>query len=269
MSVLVSTAYMDEADRFDWLIAMDAGADPRHRHARGAQAKDGHREPGRDLRRPVARGETRRRRRPDHPAARRDRLRAGHRRQEPDAPVREVHGGERGEFHHRARRDLRLPRVQRLRQVDDDEDADRPPARDGRRGDAVRQARRRQGLRRPDARGVHVAGLLPLRRADGRAEPLDPRAAVSSAPRVDAVPHRRAGPALRARAVRRRPARIDPARRPPAALARRGHHPRPGDADPRRADVRRRPGRARRVLGVAHRPLAARSRSPSSSRRTS
>ncbi|MFO0688292.1 MAG: ribosome-associated ATPase/putative transporter RbbA [Myxococcota bacterium] len=26
MSVLVSTAYMDEADRFDWLIAMDAGA---------------------------------------------------------------------------------------------------------------------------------------------------------------------------------------------------------------------------------------------------
>ena len=25
MSVLVSTAYMDEADRFDWLIAMDAG----------------------------------------------------------------------------------------------------------------------------------------------------------------------------------------------------------------------------------------------------
>ena len=31
MSVLVSTAYMDEADRFDWLIAMDAGQHPRDR----------------------------------------------------------------------------------------------------------------------------------------------------------------------------------------------------------------------------------------------
>ena len=34
MSVLVSTAYMEEAERFDWLVAMDAGRRPRHRHAR-------------------------------------------------------------------------------------------------------------------------------------------------------------------------------------------------------------------------------------------
>ena len=230
--------------------------DPRHRHARGTQAKDGHREPRRRVRRPVARRETRQGAQPDHPAARRDRRGAGHRRQEPHAPLREVHRRQLGEFHHRARRDLRLPRLQRLRQVDDDEDADRPPARHRRRGEAVRQARGRQGQRRPDARGLHVAGLLALRRADGRAEPLDPRPALSPAPRVDAVPHRRAGPALWPRAIRRRPSRIDPAGRAAAAFAGRGRHPRPGDADPRRADVRRRPGRARRVLGVAHRPLA-------------
>ena len=44
--------------------------------------------------------------------------------------------------------------------------------------------------------------------------------------------------------VRRRPPGIDPARRAPAAIARGGDHPRPGDADPRRADVRCRPGGA-------------------------
>ena len=34
MSVIVATAYMEEAERFDWLIAMNAGKDLRHRHAR-------------------------------------------------------------------------------------------------------------------------------------------------------------------------------------------------------------------------------------------
>ena len=33
MSVIVATAYMDEAERFDWLVAMDAGKVDRHRHA--------------------------------------------------------------------------------------------------------------------------------------------------------------------------------------------------------------------------------------------
>lgn len=41
MSVLVSTAYMDEAERFDWLVAMDAGrvlATGTAAELRGAQA---------------------------------------------------------------------------------------------------------------------------------------------------------------------------------------------------------------------------------------
>ena len=42
----------------------------------------------------------------------------------------------------------------------------------------------------PDARGVHVAGVLALRRADGRAEPLDPRPPLSPASRVEAVTDR-------------------------------------------------------------------------------
>ena len=33
MSVLVATAYMEEAERFDWLVAMDAGRVLGHRHA--------------------------------------------------------------------------------------------------------------------------------------------------------------------------------------------------------------------------------------------
>ena len=34
MSVLVATAYMDEAERFDWLVAMNAGTGPRNRNPR-------------------------------------------------------------------------------------------------------------------------------------------------------------------------------------------------------------------------------------------
>jgi ribosome-dependent ATPase len=33
MSVMVATAYMEEAERFDWLVAMDAGRGAGHRHA--------------------------------------------------------------------------------------------------------------------------------------------------------------------------------------------------------------------------------------------
>ena len=38
MSVLVATAYMDEAERFDWLVAMNAGKVLGHRHARRKSA---------------------------------------------------------------------------------------------------------------------------------------------------------------------------------------------------------------------------------------
>jgi ribosome-dependent ATPase len=40
MSVLVATAYMDEAQRFDWLVAMDA-AGAGHRHAAELLARTG------------------------------------------------------------------------------------------------------------------------------------------------------------------------------------------------------------------------------------
>ena len=57
MSVLVATAYMEEAARFDWLVAMDAGQRARHRHAGGAAGAHRDPGPGRGLHRPLAGGE--------------------------------------------------------------------------------------------------------------------------------------------------------------------------------------------------------------------
>ena len=99
MSVLVSTAYMDEAQRFDWLIAMDAGRDHRHRHPRRAQANG----PGPTnleeafvaLLPEEKRGAGAA---PDDPAARRPRRRAGHRGHGPHQAVRHVHGRQRVSF---------------------------------------------------------------------------------------------------------------------------------------------------------------------------
>ena len=51
MSVLVSTAYMEEAARFDRLVAMDAGHVLGHRHAGGAAVADRGPRPGRGLHR--------------------------------------------------------------------------------------------------------------------------------------------------------------------------------------------------------------------------
>ena len=55
------------------------------------------------------------------------------------------------ELPHRARRDLRLPGLERLRQDDDDEDADRPAAAERGRGPAVRPAGGRRRTSRPAA----------------------------------------------------------------------------------------------------------------------
>ena len=41
MSVLVATAYMEEAERFDWLVAMDDGKGDRHRHPAELRAQTG------------------------------------------------------------------------------------------------------------------------------------------------------------------------------------------------------------------------------------
>ena len=57
MSVLVATAYMEEAARFDWLVAMDAGKVLGHRHAGGAAGAHRHPVPGGGLHRPLAGGE--------------------------------------------------------------------------------------------------------------------------------------------------------------------------------------------------------------------
>ena len=142
MSVLVATAYMEEAARFDWLVAMDAGrvlatGTPAELLSRtGTQALDaafiallpeekrrGHQEMVIPPRRPgdAARWSSRR----TDLTQRFGDFRRGRSRQLPD----------------RARGDLRLPRRQRLRQVDDDEDAVRPAAAHRRAGVAVRRSR--------------------------------------------------------------------------------------------------------------------------------
>ena len=62
-----------------------------------------------------------------------DRVRAGHQRARPDAPLRRAHRGRSRRPRHSARADLRLPRTERLGQVDDDPHAVRPAAADRRR----------------------------------------------------------------------------------------------------------------------------------------
>ena len=140
MSVVISTAYMDEAQQWDWIVAMDAG----RVLATGTPAELMERTGTTDLEEcfiallPEEKrsGHTRAR----DPAARR----------RPDAEIAiEAHGlthalrrlHRRRPRHavDRARRDLRLPRLQRLRQVHDHEDADRPAAADRGDGEAVRQ----------------------------------------------------------------------------------------------------------------------------------
>ena len=133
MSVLVATAYMDEAERFDWLMAMNAGkvldtgtpaevSEPHqlgnaraslHQTAPRGGARRGHREPQIT----------------PYEAVRRP---AGDRGARPDATFRYVHRGGPREFPHRARRDLRIPGLEWLRQDHDNEDADRAPGADGR-----------------------------------------------------------------------------------------------------------------------------------------
>jgi ribosome-dependent ATPase len=129
MSVLVATAYMEEAERFDWLVAMDAGrvlatGTPaellrahRHRHLEAAfiallpeEKKRGHRA--------VVEIPPLRRAGDDIAIEARDlTMRFG-----------DFVAVDQRVLPHPARRDLRLPRLQRLRQDHHDEDAHRPAA---------------------------------------------------------------------------------------------------------------------------------------------
>ena len=56
MSVLVATAYMEEAERFDWLVAMDAGRVLATGTPAELMARTGAGDAGGRLHRPAARG---------------------------------------------------------------------------------------------------------------------------------------------------------------------------------------------------------------------
>ena len=202
MSVLVSTAYMDEAERFDWLVAMDAG----RVLATGSPGELKRRTGTRDLEETFVallpeekRGGLRRLTIPprvetdDEPAivARNLTRRFGK-----FTAVNAVNFTiERGEIFgflgsNGCGKSTTMKMLTGLL-----------PATEGEAklfGNPVDA----KGLDTPDASGLHVAGILPLRRADGRAEPLDPRSTLSLAPRVDAGPDRRADPSLRPRVAR-------------------------------------------------------------------
>ena len=178
MSVLVATAYMEEAARFDYLVAMDAG----RVLAAGTPAELLSRTGARDLDSAfialLAGGEAPRPPGDGDPSAPAGRARGGHRGARPDPAVRQFHRGRSRQLPDRAGGDLRLPRRQRLRQIDDDEDAVRPAAGHRGAGLAVRRAGRCQRHRRPPQGRLHVAGLLALFRADGAAEPGPARPAL-------------------------------------------------------------------------------------------
>ncbi len=131
MTVIVATAYMEEAERFERVIAMNAGAILAARHAGRDQGAGRTRDAGGKLRRaaagvhcgPVIRRCTFRR-------ATTLARRAGDRGARTHAAVRRLHRRRSRQLHDRARRDLRLRRLERLRQDDDDEDADRAAAGD-------------------------------------------------------------------------------------------------------------------------------------------
>ena len=128
MSVVVATAYMEEAEQFDWLMAMNAGrvlasGSPAALKASTGTAtvedafiallpeapRHGHTTAGYSARAAIDAAPV---------IVARDLT----------CPVRRLYRRRRRQLHHRARRDLRLRRLERLRQNHDHEDADRPAA---------------------------------------------------------------------------------------------------------------------------------------------
>ena len=211
MSVLVATAYMEEAARFDWLVAMDAG----RVLATGTPAELLSRTGARDLEAAFI-ALLPEEKRSGHrevviPPRRSGRRRGGHRGERSDPALRQFRRGRSRELPDRAGGDFRLPRLQRLRQDDHDEDVDRPLASDRREALAVRPAGRCRGHRDPPPRRLHVAGLLALLRADGPAEPGPARPALSCARGRDPRASRTNGRAVRPRGSHGRAARLAPA----------------------------------------------------------
>ena len=171
MSVVVATAYMEEAERFDWLIAMNDG----QILATGSPATSRCKPGSKSVEDAFV-------------ALLPQEQRAGHKKleipprriigaepviiaQRSHLPFRRFHRRRSRQLHDRARRNLRIRRLERLRQDHDHEDADRLAAAERRRSAVVRQAARRARHRRAQPRRLYVAIILALYRADGAAEP--------------------------------------------------------------------------------------------------
>ena len=182
MSVMVATAYMDEAQRFDWLMAMDDGKVIAHGTLQEMLDKAGQ---------PTLE-EAFIALLPEQKRALHQKVVVRPRVADPDeTPAIEAEGLTRQirrlrrrrsrQLPYRARRNLRLPRLQRLRQVDDDEDADRIPAGDRGLGEIVWAAYGFERHGDAPQRRLHDAGVFALRRTYRASESRTARATLSSA----------------------------------------------------------------------------------------
>ena len=164
MSVVVATAYMEEADQYAWLAAMDGG----HVIATGSPAEIKKRAGVQDLEAAFI-------------ALLPEEKRKGHkaieippRKREAGPPAIEADGltkrfdkfvaVDHVSFRIEKGGNLRLSRLERLRQVHHHEDADGPFAADRGQGHVVRSAGRRRRHGGAAAGRLYVAGLLALRR---------------------------------------------------------------------------------------------------------
>ena len=181
MSVIVATAYMDEASRFDWLAAMDDGKVIAHGAPKEilAQANKSTLDDAFiALLPPEKRGQHQEVIVP--PRAESDDKTPAIEAEGTHAPVRRFRRRRSCELSHRTRRDFRLPRLEWLRKNDDHENDDGAAAGHRRFGQIIRQAdgRRRHGGA-PERR-LHVAGVLALQRAYRAAESRAARASLPS-----------------------------------------------------------------------------------------
>ena len=144
----------------------------------------------------------------------------------------------------RARRDLRLPRPERLREVDPHARAARPPRAERGLGAGARprDPPRRRGA--APGRRLHDPALLALRGPRGARESRLRRRGLRAVPGAAPRAHRGRHRSLRARRLRGHPRRGALGRLEAAPRARRRDHPRARAAGARRADGRRRSRRA-------------------------
>jgi ABC-type multidrug transport system ATPase subunit len=180
MSLIVATAYMEEAARFDWLIAMDGG----RVLASGTPAELLARTGTADLDAafiallPIEKlGDYQKVVIPPPPARPVPTVKR------PSRPntcqtLRRLHGRRRRQLPHRAWRDIRLSRLQRLRQDDDDEYADRSSRHNRWTGQAIRQRDRPARHRGQASSRLYVAGILSLFGTCGTPEPRTARPTV-------------------------------------------------------------------------------------------